>query len=393
MNLEQWFKDNEEKYSKSGPNGRWHETYHAIYTFFYNNHIKTNTNVHIRDGVDTKRYMVLVIIALIPALLFGIFNAGYQARLAVGLDVDDYMAVILAGASLVLPLVAVSYGVGLAIEFMFASIRGHAINEGFLVSGLLYPLILPVTIPLWQAGLGIAFGVIVGKEVFGGTGRNFLNPALTARCFVFFTYPSQMSGEIWTGVLNAKDQIVDGFSTATPLAIVAFSEKGIDGTKALEEAGFGLSNLIIGLVPGSVGETSIIAILLGAGILLFTGVGSWRTMLSALIGALFVGYLFNAFGDPESAFLSLPPLWHLSMGSFAFAVVFMATDPVSSPTNNGAKLIYGFLIGCMGMIIRVMNPAYPEGWMLAILLMNVFAPLIDHLVLEYKKSKRIPNLV
>jgi Na+-transporting NADH:ubiquinone oxidoreductase subunit B len=393
MNLEQWFKDNEEKFLKSGPNGRWHETYHAIYTFFYNNHIKTNTNVHIRDGVDTKRYMILVIIALIPALFFGIFNAGYQARLSVGLSVDDYMAVILAGATLVLPLVAVSYGVGLAIEFVFASVRGHAINEGFLVSGLLYPLILPVTIPLWQAGLGIAFGVIVGKEVFGGTGRNFLNPALTARCFVFFTYPSQMSGEIWTGILNAKDQIVDGFSTATPLAVVAYAEKGADGMKVLEDAGFSLSNLIIGLVPGSVGETSVIAILLGAGVLLFTGVGSWRTMLSALIGALFVGYLFNTFGDKSSAFLTLPPLWHLAMGSFAFAVVFMATDPVSSPTNNGAKLIYGFLIGCMGMVIRVMNPAYPEGWMLSILLMNVFAPLIDHLVMVYKKSKRIPNLV
>ena len=393
MNLEQWFKDNEEKFSKSGPNGKWHESYHAIYTFFYNNHIETNSRVHIRDMVDTKRYMVLVIIALLPALFFGIYNAGFQARMAAGMDVEDFMAVVLSGSTLVLPLVAVSYGVGLGIEFVFATIRGHAINEGFLVSGLLYPLILPVTIPLWQAGLGIAFGVIVGKEVFGGTGRNFLNPALTARAFVFFTYPSQMSGEIWTKMLVAKDQMVDGFSAATPLALVAYAEKGADGIKVLEDANFGIFNLVVGLVPGSVGETSIIAISLGALLLLITKVANWRTMLSALVGALFVGYLFNTFGDKESAFLSLPPLWHLAMGSFAFAVVFMATDPVSSPSLNTSKLIYGFLIGCMGMIIRVMNPAYPEGWMLAILLMNVFAPLIDFLVIEYKKSKRIKNLV
>jgi len=392
MSLEQWFKDNESKYEKKGPNGRWHESFHAIYTFFYNNHIKTKSSVHIRDSIDTKRYMMLVIMALLPALMFGIYNAGYQALTAAGMETDLY-SVILSGSSLVLPLVAVSYGVGLGIEFVFATIRGHAINEGFLVSGLLYPLILPVTIPLWQAAIGIAFGVIVGKEVFGGTGKNFLNPALTARCFVFFTYPSQMSGDIWTKLLVEKDKLIDGFSGATPLAVVAYAEKGEDGATLLEQAGFGIDNLIIGLVPGSVGETSLIAIGIGAAMLLFTGVASWRTMISAIVGALFVGYLFNMFGDKDSAILSLSPWWHLAMGSFAFAIVFMATDPVSSPGMETSKFIYGFLIGCMGMIIRVVNPAYPEGWMLSILLMNVFSPLIDHLVMEYKKSKRIKNLV
>lgn len=390
--LENFFKEKEPLFHKGEKYEKWHPLFHALYSFFFNNHIKTNSNVHIRDSLDTKRYMTIVIMGLIPSLLFGIYNAGLQSRMAFGLDLD-FMSVILSGASIVLPIVAVSYGVGLMIEFASSYIRGHDVNEGFLVTGLIFPLTLPPAIPLWQVAVGVAFGVIIGKEVFGGTGRNFLNPALTARCFIFFAYPAQMSGEVWTYMIDSKDKLIDGFSGATALAVASQTPKGASAQDSLMNAGFSFEDLFFGFVPGSIGETSTLAILVGAIWLLFTGVASWRTMLSALVGAIIAIMIFNIFGSNNTPMSQLPLHWHLVTGGFAFAIVFIATDPVSSPYIKTSMLIYGFLIGTLGMVIRVFNPAYVESWMLIILLMNVFAPLIDHIVMQIKKSKRIPNLV
>jgi Na+-transporting NADH:ubiquinone oxidoreductase subunit B len=371
---------------------KFYPAFEAIETLLFTPKLVTTKGPHVRDSLDTKRYMGIVILSLMPCLFFGIFNTGYQTQLAGGLPLD-LVSVVLAGLLSVLPLIIVSYAVGLGWEFLFSIVRGHEINEGFLVTGLLYALILPPTLPLWQAGLGITFAVIVGKEVFGGTGRNFLNPALTARAFVFFAFPAYMSGEsVWTKLSVAKDQVVDGFSGATALAVAAASSYDVHTT--LTKAGFGLKDLFIGLIPGSIGETSVICSLIGAAILLITGIGSWRTMLGCLIGVLVVGYTFNFFAGPAShPFFSLSPWWHISVGGFVFGAVFMATDPVSSPALETSKWIYGLLIGAIVVIIRVANPAYPEGMMLAILLMNVFAPLIDHVVLSRQLKKRMPHVV
>ncbi|RAP29337.1 NADH:ubiquinone reductase (Na(+)-transporting) subunit B [Candidatus Marinamargulisbacteria bacterium SCGC AG-343-D04] len=391
--LKDIFNKNEHYFEKGGKYANWYPMYEAFYSFLFSTKETTKTSVHVRDSLDTKRYMSIVLIALTPCALFGIFNAGFQAHKAVGESLD-LIPVLLTGAQLVLPLIAVSYIVGLGVEFFSCMVRGHEVNEGFLVTGLLYPLTLPATMPLWQAAVGIAFGVVVGKEVFGGSGRNFLNPALTARAFVFFAYPAQMSGEVWTKVMGAKDQIVEGWSGATALAVAATTEAPQKAVDALQDAGFSLMDSIVGIVPGSIGETSVVMVLIGAFILLITGVGSWRTMLGSLLGAVSISILFNLFsGGTTIAFFGLPTVWQLSIGSYAFATVFMATDPVSSPGLESSRFIYGFLIGVLGMIIRVTNPAYPEGWMLAILLMNVFAPLIDHVMLERKSKKRIPNVI
>jgi len=391
--LKDLFNEQEHKFEKGGALQKWYPLYEAFYSFLFSTKLTTKSKVHVRDSLDTKRYMSIVLLALKPVLAFGIFNAGYQAHKAVGLSLD-FIPVMITGAKLVLPLVIVSYGVGLAIEFLSCIIRGHEVNEGFLVTGMLYPLTLPVTIPLWQAAVGIAFGVIVGKEVFGGSGRNFLNPALTARAFVFFTYPAQISGEVWTKLLGTKEQLVDGWSGATALAVAAASDSVATVEQNLLDAGYTVKDMFIGLVPGSIGETSVLFILMGAFILLVTGVGSWRTMLGCLAGAVSMNLVFNFFAGADTiGFLGLGPEWHLTMGGFAFATVFMATDPVSSPALPSSRLFYGFCIGVLGMIIRVANPAYPEGWMLAILLMNVFAPLIDHVVLQKKVKKRLPNVI
>ena len=384
----------QEKYFVKG--GKWvkyYPLYEAFYSFALSTKHITKVGVHVRDSLDTKRYMTIVILALHPCLFFGIYNSGLQAHKAAGLSLD-LIPVILTGLQLVLPLIIVSYVVGLGWEFLSCIIRGHEVNEGFLVTGLLYPLILPSTMPLWQAAVGITFGVIVGKEVFGGSGRNFLNPALTARAFLFFTYPAQISGEVWTSILVAKDKLVDGYSGATALAVAAATEAPNSAVQNLLDAGYSLKDLFWGFVPGSIGETSVFCCLLGAGLLLITKVGSWRTMLGCVIGAVSMTLIFNFFAGPSSLpILSVPPTWHLFMGSFAFAAVFMATDPVSSPGLEASKWIYGILIGMVGIIIRCANPAYPEGWMLSILLMNVFAPLIDHVVLHYRLKKRIPNVI
>ena len=376
-------------FSKGGKLGFLHSTFDAFETFLFVPNTVTKSGSHIRDCVDLKRVMTVVIISLIPALAFGIWNVGEQHSLAFGLDMS-FIEKVWFGLLKVLPLIIVSYVVGLGIEFISAQLRGHEVNEGYLVSGMIIPLIMPVDVPLWILALAVAFAVIIGKEVFGGTGMNIWNPALIARAFVFFAYPSQISGDtIWIEGLNAAKanamQVVDGFSGATPLGqaangIVEFTTTTGEPLSALQA--------FIGVMPGSIGETSTIAILIGAAILIFTGVASWKIMVSCVAGALGVGLLINGFAA-EGTFAAVPAYWHLILGGFAFGAVFMATDPVTSAQTEKGKWIYGFLVGALAVIIRLFNPGYPEGMMLAILLMNTFAPLIDHYVVEGNIKKRI----
>lgn len=377
------------QFEKGGKWNKYWPAYDAFYTFlFVPGHTAPARGAHIRDGIDLKRTMFTVIIALVPALLFGMYNAGYQHFKAAGmLEMVTFWDMFLYGASKIIPMIIVSYGVGLGIEFGMAIAKGHQINEGYLVTGMLIPLIMPIDLPLWMLALSVIFAVVIGKEVFGGTGMNILNPALTARVFAFFAYPSYMSGDkVWIGGM-LKGEAVDGYSGATALGDLATT-----GTTQLS-----VMDMFLGFIPGSVGETSTLAILLGAAILLITGVGSWVIMLSGVIGALVMGFIFNVFSSyattPEmQGFLSVPAWQHLIMGGFAFGIVFMATDPVSAAQTERGKWIYGFLVGFFAIMIRVFNPAYPEGIMLAILLMNVFAPLIDHYVVEANIKKRMKRV-
>ena len=376
-------------FSKGGKLGFLHSTFDAFETFLFVPNTVTKSGSHIRDCVDLKRVMTVVIIALMPALAFGIWNVGEQHSIAFGLDMS-FIEKVWFGLLKVLPLIIVSYVVGLGIEFISAQLRGHEVNEGYLVSGMIIPLIMPVDVPLWILALAVAFAVIIGKEVFGGTGMNIWNPALIARAFVFFAYPSQISGDtIWVEGLNAAKanamQVVDGFSGATPLGQAANGV--VDFTTTI---GTQLTPLqaFIGVMPGSIGETSTIAILIGAVILIWTGVASWKIMVSCVAGALGVGFLINGFAEPGT-FAAVPAYWHLILGGFAFGAVFMATDPVTSAQTEKGKWIYGFLVGALAVIIRLFNPGYPEGMMLAILLMNTFAPLIDYYVVEGNIKKRI----
>ncbi|HSV87246.1 MAG TPA: NADH:ubiquinone reductase (Na(+)-transporting) subunit B [Bacteroidales bacterium] len=368
-------------FAKGGKFEKLHRTFEAFQSFLYVKGDVTSQGSHIRDAIDMKRIMFHVIIALIPALLFGIWNVGFQHYRAVGLEVTIFEQFWF-GLLRVLPLIIVSYGSGLVTEFIFAEIRNHEVNEGFLVSGMLIPLIIPVTTPLWMVALATIFAVIIGKEVFGGTGMNIWNPALLARAFLFFAYPAHLSGEVWIDTtLREGQQLVDGFSGATPLALLK-----------LDEAQYlpSLFEMFIGTIPGSIGETSTIAILIGAIILVVTGVGSFRIMASVVIGGLFMGGIFNLFAQND--YMALPSYYHLVMGGFMFGAVFMATDPVTASQTLTGKFVYGFLIGVITVIIRVLNPAYPEGMMLAILLMNTFAPLIDHYVVEANIKRRLKRL-
>jgi Na+-transporting NADH:ubiquinone oxidoreductase subunit B len=364
-----------------------HSTFDAAETFMFVPDRVTKKGAHIRDAIDTKRTMSVVFLALLPALFFGIWNTGYQHFIATGQD-PVLWDVILYGLIKVIPLFIVVYGVGGIIEVAFAQIRGHEVNEGLFVTGMLIPLIVPADIPLWMLGLATAFAIIIGKEVFGGTGMNILNPALTARAFLFFAYPSWMSGdEVYISGLKNGEGVIDGFSGATPLA------QAVEGsTQFVNGVGEPITRLdmFLGVIPGVVGETSVLAILIGAAILLATGVGSWRIMLSTLIGAVVMGLLLNAFAI--NPFMELQWFDHLMIGGFAFGLVFMATDPVTAAQTNRGKYIYGFLIGFLAILIRVINPAYPEGMMLAILLMNVFAPLIDHYVVQANIKKRLKRV-
>jgi len=371
-------------FEKGGKFERLYPLYEAGDTFTRTTGDVTKNAPHVRDSIDQKRLMMFVIYALLPSLFFGIWNAGNQFNAANGVD-STFVADILRGSIMVLPIVIVSYLVGGIWEVLFAVVRKHEINEGFLVTGMLFPLILPPTLPLWQVAVGVSFGIVIGKEIFGGVGYNILNPALTARAFLFFAYPAQISGDtVWVGALADK---VDGVTQATPLAIAAAAEKGIDAVTTLNEAGFTLWNMTLGTIPGCIGSTSAIAILLGMGFLILTGIASWRVMLSGIIGCIALGVLFNAL-PLDNAFAGLPFYYHLVMGGFLFGIVFMATDPVSCAATNTGKWIYGFFIGVLTVLIRVANPAYPEGAMLAILFMNVMAPLIDHFVVQSHIKKR-----
>ena len=366
-------------FSKGGKLGFLHSTFDAFETFLFVPDHVTKKGVHIKDSIDLKRTMTMVILALMPALLFGMYNTGYQHNLSIGGDMT-FWAMFWFGFLKVLPLIIVSYVVGLGIEFIAAQIRGHEVNEGYLVTGMLIPLIMPVDVPLWILSLSVIFAVIVGKEVFGGTGMNIWNPALLSRAFVFFAYPSQISGDkIWIEGLTKGEGIVDGFSGAIPLAHAAAGE--FDKMPSFMD-------MFIGFIPGSIGETSTLAILIGAVVLLWTGIASWKIMLSTFAGGILTGLLLNAVG-PEGSYMSMPAINHLVMGGFAFGAVFMATDPVTGSQTERGKWIYGFLIGVMAILIRVFNPGYPEGMMLAILLLNTFAPFIDHFVVQSNIKRRL----
>lgn len=368
-------------FEKGGKLEKFYPAFDAFETFlFVPDHTTASKGAHVRDAIDLKRTMILVVLSLVPCLLFGMWNVGYQHHQALGIMDASITDNFLFGAIKVLPLVIVSYGAGLTTEFIFAIIRKHTINEGFLVSGMLIPLVMPIDVPLWMVAISTIFAVIIGKEVFGGTGMNILNPALTARAFLFFAYPSKMSGnEVWINTSSDKGQVVvDAYSGATPLG---------DAAAGLADKIPGMMESFIGAIPGSVGETSTMACLIGAAILLFTGIGSWRIMSSVFVGGFFMALIFNLFGS--NTLMSITPLHHLVLGGFAFGAVFMATDPVSATQTNNGKYIYGFLIGMLAILFRVFNPAYPEGMMLAILFMNVMAPLIDHYVVAANIKRRL----
>jgi len=377
---------------------KFYPLYEAADTFIYTTKDKTSGLTHVRDGMDSKRMMMTVIVALFPAILFGMYNTGLQVSrgvLAIGLEnvsdwhislitflgiapnPDSISANLFLGFIYFLPLYIVTNVVGGAWEVLFSVVRKHEINEGMLVTGFLFPMILPATIPLWQVALGISFGIVIGKEIFGGVGKNFLNPALTARAFLFFAYPGQISGD------NAW--IIDGVSQATALSQVA--------SGGLADMDFTWFQSFIGTIPGSFGETSTLAILFGAFVLIITGIGSWRIMLSILVTAVLTTLLFNIIGSDTNPAFMLSPMWHLVLGGFAFGAVFMATDPVTASMTSRGKYYYGGLIGIMVILIRVVNPAFPEGMMLAILFANLFAPLIDYFVVEshIKRRRRIQS--
>lgn len=357
------------KFEKGGKLEKFHSVFTGFESFLFVPNQTTSNGTHIRDAVDLKRTMIVVVLALVPALLFGIYNVGYQHFNAVGNLADTtFFQLFFYGLWKVLPMIIVSYVVGLGIEFAVAQMKGHEINEGFLVSGLLIPMIMPVEAPLWMVALSTAFAVIIGKEIFGGTGMNIWNPALLARAFFFFSYPSMISGDkVWIASDTA-----DAISQATPLAQMALGQP----------MSYSTADMFWGFIPGSVGETSVFCILIGAVILLMTNVASWRTMLSVFVGGYLMALVFQPIAGVEA-------YQQLLMGGFAFGAVFMATDPVTSSQTNTGKYIYGLLIGAMAVIIRCINPGYPEGMMLAILLMNTFAPLIDWCVVQSNIKRRL----
>lgn len=375
-------------FEKGGKYQKFHSTFDAFESFLFVPNTVTRKGSSIRDSIDLKRTMIVVVIALVPALLFGMFNVGYQHALATG-ETATILENFWFGFLKVLPIIIVSYGVGLGIEFIFAQTRGHEVNEGFLVSGMLIPLIVPVDCPLWMIAVATAFAVIIGKEVFGGTGMNIFNPALLTRAFIFFAYPTSISGNtIWVAGLTDKSATaVDGFSGATPLALAP--EAMSNGT-TVDWASMPVMDWFYGFLPGSIGETSVLAILLGAVILLFTGIASWRIMLATVAGGYLAGLMFNWIG--ANTYMDMPAYYHLLIGGFAFGAVFMATDPVTGSQTNCGKWIYGFLIGFLAIIIRVLNPGYPEGMMLAILFMNAMVPLIDYYVVESNIKRRLKRI-
>lgn len=374
-------------FSEGGKLSFLHSTFDAFETFLFVPNHTTQNGAHIRDGIDLKRTMFTVIVAMLPALLFGLWNVGHQQSLALtgtdGALWDNFFV----GLIQTLPIIIVSYGVGLGIEMGFAQFRGHPVNEGFLVTGMLIPLCMPPDVPLWMVGLATAFSVVIGKEVFGGTGMNLLNPALTARMFLYIGYPSSMSGDsVWT-FLPEGSKTVDGYSGATNLGeLASATAEGKPWSDDILSAS--IMDSFWGNIQGSIGETSVVACLIGAAILIVSGVGSWKIMLSTILGGLFMGWVFNISGA-NGAYMDMPAYYHLIIGGFMFGAVFMTTDPVSAAQTEKGKWIYGFLIGVLTVLIRVFNPGYPEGIMMAILLMNVFAPLIDYYVVQSNIKTRL----
>ena len=386
----------EPNFVKGAKYEKWNPLFETIATFAFTPKLVTTKGAHIRDGVDLKRTMMMVIIALIPCLLFGIYNTGHWQMVAElgnrNLPFwENGLNKFWNGSLIVLPLIVVSYGVGLGIEFIFGMLRGHSLHEGFLVSGMLIPLTMPADVPLWMVGVATAFAVIIGKEIFGGTGMNIINVALTARAFLFFAYPTSMSGDkVW--MAGTETTKVDGFTGSTALGDLAtfMSDKPVFQNLNGFTSEYTLSESFIGMIPGSVGETSTLACLIGAGILLITGVGSLRIMASFFVGGLAMGLLLNLMGG--NPYFELPAVYHLVIGSFAFGAIFMATDPVSAAQTAKGKLVYGFLGGLLAILIRVLNPAYPEGVFLAILFMNISAPIIDYYVIQGNINRRLKRI-
>jgi len=394
-------------FEKGGKLERLFPVFEANDTILFTPGEVTQGPSHVRDGLDLKRMMMTVVIALIPCIFAALYNTGFQANsamvegasapgwrgwvidlLGLGYSPGNPLACMVHGFLYYLPILIVTFAVGGGIEVLFAIVRKHEVNEGFLVTGMLFPLILPPTMPLWQVGLGIAFGVVLGKEIFGGTGMNILNPALTARAFLFFAYPAQISGDkVWIAARNT----VDGFSGATALGRMAVADATVQNgaVQAMADMNVTWLDAFLGSIPGSMGETSTLACLLGAALLIITGVGSWRIMAGGVIGTLAACLLLNAVGSETNALMSVPFHWHIVLGGWAFGLVFMATDPVSAPFTDMGRFVYGVLIGIMAMLVRIVNPAYPEGMMLAILFMNVFSPLINHFAISANIRRRI----
>jgi Na+-transporting NADH:ubiquinone oxidoreductase subunit B len=380
-------------FEPGGKLSMFHSVFEGMESFLFVPGKTSKTGVHIHDAIDSKRIMSIVVIALIPCLLFGMYNVGYQHYLSIG-ESSGFWTTFIYGFLAVLPIVVVSYVVGLGIEFTVAQWKGHEIQEGFLVSGILIPLIVPVDTPLWMIALATAFAVIFAKEVFGGTGYNIWNVALIARAFLFFAYPTKMSGdsvfvrtESVFGIGNG--QVIDSFSGATPLGQIGTASSSVQVTDVLGDP-LSYWDMFLGLIPGSIGETSKLCIALGAIILLATGIANWRTMFSVFAGGILTVWLFNTIGTTSA--MQVNPLEQILLGGFAFGAVFMATDPVTSSRTKTGKYIFGFLIGVFAILIRVLNPGYPEGMMLSILLMNSFAPLIDYVVVEANVKKRLKRM-
>jgi Na+-transporting NADH:ubiquinone oxidoreductase subunit B len=402
--IRRFFDRIEPHFHRGGKYERYYALYEVFDTFLYAPGTVTHAGSHVRDGIDLKRVMITVWLAVFPAMFFGMWNLGFQANTAMatlgveqapgwhgwfiallaGHDPGSWWDCLWHGAVYFVPIYVVTFAVGIFWEILFAIKRGHEVNEGFFVTSILFALIVPPDIPLWQVALGISFGVVVGKEVFGGTGKNFLNPALTGRAFLFFAYPAQISGDaVWTAV--------DGFSGATPLGLAALG--GLEAIVSPYGEVITFWDAFVGTIQGSIGETSTLAILMGAVLLLYTRIASWRIMLGVVIGTALTGMLFNVIGSETNPMFNLPFYWHFVLGGWAFGTVFMATDPVSAAMTDKGKLIFGILIGVMVMLIRVVNPAFPEGMMLAILFANLFAPLIDHFVVQANIKRRLARNV
>lgn len=403
MGLRAFLDKIEHNFEKGGKHEKWYALYEAVDTFFYRPGSVTRTTAHVRDGLDLKRMMITVWLCTFPVIFYGMYNIGYQANsiyaanpellsaqeswriglisLFAGFDPGSMWDNLVHGAAYFLPVYAVTFIVGGFWEVLFASIRKHEVNEGFFVTSILFALILPPDIPLWQVALGISFGIVIGKEVFGGTGKNFLNPALTGRAFLFFAYPAEISGDaVWTAV--------DGYTGATALSLAAAG-----GIEAVVAGGISWADAFLGNIHGSMGEVSTLAIFLGGAVLLLTKIANWRIVAGVMIGMIAMSLLFNLIGSETNPMFAMPWYWHMVVGGFAFGMIFMATDPVSASMTNQGKWIFGALIGVMVLLIRVINPAFPEGMMLAILFANLFAPLIDHFVVQANINRRLARNV